>query len=409
MIDREAVAARIAKAVATLSRPPYTAPGVGIWRYGYTPAFLATLAWVEDELRGLGFDVAYDALGTLIARNRRAGTPVIGIGSHVDAVRGGGAWDGLLGVLCAIEVARANRERGLELPLAVIAFAEEEGAGFGVTLLGSRFATGGISSQQLEHLPAIDDGVSASRAAKAAGFPRGDSSSLEDLTAWIEPHIEQGRVLQDRRAQIGMVTAIAGFRQGDLIAEGRADHAGATPMDLRRDAGVTIARCVVELEHLAHEAGGDIVGTAGELDARPGVINAIPGQARCSIDVRGTDDAKLDEVIKSLVTFAQREGERRDTPVTWRGRSAACATPLHSGLRARLRTAAEALHKPWIEMPSGAGHDTMLLATHTQVAMVFVPCRDGISHSPEERCDAADAATAVAIVLHALTNGYVLS
>lgn len=402
--DIETVAVRIARAVATLSRPPYSAAGDGIWRYGYTPAFLATLAWIEGELSALGFDVAYDPLGTLVARNRPPGTPVIGIGSHVDAVRGGGQWDGVLGVVCAIEIARAARERQLELPLAVIAFAEEEGAGFGVTLLGSRFATGRISRDELDRLPAIDGGPPASRAAAAAGFPRGTAVGLEDVVAWIEPHIEQGRVLQDRGARIGVVTAIAGFRQGDLIAQGRADHAGATPMDLRRDAAVTIACCVVELERLTSETGGDLVGTAGELDVEPGVLNAIPGRARCSVDVRGTDDHRVHGVIEKLISFAHAEGERRGTPVTWRERSTSPTTPLDDGLRGRLRAAAKALREPWLELPSGAGHDTMLLAPRIPSAMVFLPCRDGISHAPDESCDPVDAAVAIELVLEALRH-----
>jgi len=227
-------AARIERDIETLAGPDYTVSDEAIRRYAYTDAYRRTLDYFVRELEALGFKVEEDAVGTLTARNRPKGDPAFGIGSHCDSNRNGGKYDGTMGVVTALEVCRLNDERGLGLPLQLISFLEEEGSGFGQMLLGSRIIAQRVTEEDLrENFRAIDDGRSFWEHAADAGYQpdrwRECAHVLDDLTGWIEMHIEQARVLQDTGNRIGIVTAIAGYVHGDVVVEGRGDHAGATP------------------------------------------------------------------------------------------------------------------------------------------------------------------------------------
>ncbi|HUG64691.1 MAG TPA: hypothetical protein VMK83_05685, partial [Gaiellaceae bacterium] len=252
-VDRERSAARIASDIETLSGRVYTTTDEAIRRYAYTPEYRRTLDYFTGELQSLGFDVSEDPVGTLVARNRPAGEPVFGIGSHCDSNRNGGRYDGTLGVVTALEVCRLNAEHGHGLPLQLISFLEEEGSGFGQMLLGSRIMLQRVTEEDLrESFRAIDDGRSFWDHAEAAGYEparwRESIHALDDLTGWIEMHIEQARVLQDTENRIGIVHTIAGYVHADVLVEGRGDHAGATPMDLRLDPTTVLAESVLELE-----------------------------------------------------------------------------------------------------------------------------------------------------------------
>src|SRR3954453_2722978 len=231
-------AARIERDIETLAGPDYTVSDEAIRRYAYTDAYRRTLDYFVRELEALGYAVEEDAVGTLVARNRPKGEPVFDVGSHCDSNRNGGRYDGTMGVVTALEVCRLNEERGLGLPLQLISFLEEEGSGFGQMLLGSRIIAQRVTEEDLrERFLAIDDGRSFWEHAAGAGYSperwRECAHVLDDLTGWIEMHIEQARVLQDTGNRIGLVTAIAGYVHADVFAEGRGDHAGATPMDFR--------------------------------------------------------------------------------------------------------------------------------------------------------------------------------
>jgi hydantoinase/carbamoylase family amidase len=399
-------AARIAADTETLTGRRFTSSDRSICRYAYTPEYAATLDFFAAAFRELGFSVEHDPVGTLVARNRPVGTPVFGIGSHCDSNRNGGPYDGTLGVVTALEICRMNREQGRELPLQVVAFLEEEGSGFGQVMLGSRIMAGLITDDELARIRAIDDGRSFFDHARAAGYApddwRASRRMLDDLVGWIEIHIEQGRVLQDTGHRIGLVTAIAGYEHGDLSIEGRADHAGATPMDLRVDAALVAAATITELERLTVAAGRGTVGTVGELELDPGLINVVPGGARLSLDIRGTDDGAVADVVRGIVAFAQGAAQSRGARATYRSRVQVPATPMDAAILGALHAAAEHAGEPFRAMPSGAAHDTMCVAAHRPTAMVFVPCEDGISHSPLERADPADAALAAEIALAAV-------
>jgi allantoate deiminase len=407
-IDRERTAMRIDRDVQTLTATQYTSSPAAIRRYAYRPEYRATLDYFTRAWEELGFTVTEDPIGNFTARNRPPGEPVFGVGSHCDSNRNGGRWDGTLGVVCALEVCRANADLGLNLPLQAISFLEEEGSGFGQMVLGSRIVAGRVSEGDLrEQIRAIDDGRSFWDHAQEAGYEparwRECAHILDDLIGWIELHIEQGRVLQDTGRRLGVVNAIAGYAHGDITIEGRADHAGATPMDMRRDSGLVAAEAIIELERLARAAGSGTVGTVGEIEVAPGLINAIPGRTRISLDVRGPDDEAVHGVIRDLDRFAQRSAAEREMTAAYSQRQTVPATPMDERLVAALEAAASATGDPFTTMISGAAHDTMCVAERAPAAMVFVPCRDGLSHTPEEDADPADAALGVQVMLGAIT------
>lgn len=408
-IERNRSAERIERDIETLSGAAYTLSDQAIRRYAYTVPYRRTLDYFTQELEALGFEVVEDAVGTLVARNRPRGEPAFGVGSHCDSNRNGGKYDGTMGVVTALEVCRLNEELGLGLPLQLISFLEEEGSGFGQMLLGSRIAAQRVTEDDLRvRFRSLDDGRSFWEHAEDAGYDpsrwRECSQVLDGLTGWIELHIEQARVLQDAGNRIGIVTAIAGYVHADIVVHGRGDHAGATPMDLRFDPTLPLAETIVELERLARAAGGGTVGTVGEIEVEPGLINAIGSRVRCSLDVRGPDDDAYRGVARDIAAFAERAAKRRGMRAEYAERQRLAATPMDPSIVSALDDAAAAAGEPYVQMHSGAAHDTMCVADRIPTAMVFVPCKDGISHHPDELADSADAALAAEIILRAIAS-----
>ena len=406
-IDRARSAERIERDIETLAGPDYTRSNEAIRRYAYMPEYRATLDYFANELGALGLEVSFDPVGTLVARNRPSGEKVFGVGSHCDSNRNGGKYDGTMGVVTALEVCRLNANLGLDLPLQLISFLEEEGSGFGQMLLGSRIVAQRVTEKELrEEFRAIDDERAFWDHAEEAGYEparwRESIHILDDLSGWIEMHIEQARVLQDTGNRIGVVNAIAGYIHADVRLEGRADHAGATPMDFRLDVAPAAARIVLEVERLAREAGGGTVGTVGEIELEPGIINVVPGKARLSLDTRGVDEEGFRSVARGVESFAQEAAEGQGLTATYRQRQTLPATLMDERIVGALEAAAKATGEPFMVMPSGAAHDTMCVADHVPTAMVFVPCKDGISHSPAEDAEPADAALAAEIILNAI-------
>jgi hydantoinase/carbamoylase family amidase len=396
--DRETVARNLEAGIETLAR--FSLPGPGITRLSFTPEYLAALRWLEGEFEALGFRVDYDPVGNFLARNVAPGERCVALGSHVDSVPHGGRFDGTAGVLCALEVARAAPDT----PLKVFSFVEEEGVRFG-GLLGSRAVAGLVSAEELEE-HRDDEGVSFYDAARGAGFDPDRvaecQESLRGVERYLEVHIEQGRVLEEAGEEIGVVEAISGAVHAVLEIEGRADHAGATPMGLRSDAGLTAAEVVVELDHAAREAGGDTVGTAGRIGFRPGAINVIPGHAEVSLDVRAPDEAKRDAVLERVLDFGRERAASRGQSVRYREHLHSSPTPMDGGVVEGLVGACERVGASYRRMTSGAGHDAMMVARRVPAGMLFVPSRDGVSHAPEEFTEYRHLATAVAVLLEGL-------
>jgi allantoate deiminase len=408
-IERNRSAERIERDIETLAGSDYTLSDEAIRRYAYTDVYRRTLDYFVRELEALGFEVYEDPVGTLVARNRARGQPVFGVGSHCDSNRNGGKYDGTMGVVTALEVCRLNEELGLGLPLQLISFLEEEGSGFGQMLLGSRIIAQRVTEEELkETFRALDDGRTFWEHAKGAGYEperwRECSQVLDDLTGWIEMHIEQARVLQDTGNRIGIVNAIAGYVHADVVVHGRGDHAGATPMDRRLDPTLALAESIAELERLARVAGKGTVGTVGEIEVDPGIINAIASRVRFSLDIRGPDDEAYRSVAREITAFADEVARRRGMRADSTQRQTLPATPMDARIVDALEAAAAATGEPYMKMHSGAAHDTMCVADRVATAMVFVPCKDGISHHPAELADPYDAAVAAEIILSAIAS-----
>ncbi len=406
-MDRARSTERIAQDIETLSGPDYTLSDEAIRRYAYTQEYRNTLDFFTRQLEAIGFTVEQDPVGTLYARNRPRGEPVFGLGSHCDSNRNGGRYDGTMGVVTALEVCRLSAERGLDLPLQLISFLEEEGSGFGQMLLGSRIVAQRVEEEDLrERFRSIDDERSFWEHAAEAGYRpeqwRECAHVLDGLTGWIEMHIEQARVLQDTGNRIGLVTAIAGYVHADVVVHGRGDHAGATPMDLRLDPTLLLAETILELERVATAAGQGTVGTVGEVEVDPGLINAVAAEVRFSLDIRGPVDEAYRGVAAEIAAFAAEAARRRGMSAEYRERQALPPTPMDERIVAALEDAARATGEPFTRMHSGAAHDTMCVADRVPTAMVFVPCKDGISHHPDEDADPADAALAAEIILNAV-------
>jgi allantoate deiminase len=396
-------ARRIAADVEALTGGRYTLPGAGITRYAYTDAYAATLDYFRAAFEALGFQVWSDPVGTLVASNVGPGERAFGMGSHCDSNRNGGPWDGTLGVVSALEACRLAQESGLDLPLRVIAFLEEEASGFGQMLLGSRIILGAVTDEELASYR-DEHGVPFLEAAARAGYRPDERARagevLDGLVGWIELHIEQGRVLQDTGGRLGVVDAIAGYVHADLVVHGRADHAGATPMRYRSDAGLTAAEAVVELERIVTSHSADTVGTIGALSLHPGIINVIPGRAEMTLDIRSVS-GDHEKVYDELGSFVRGRADARGQSVELLERNRVASTPMDAYVVEALERAAALSGAPWRRMPSGAAHDTQMVARRVPAAMLFVPCLDGISHSPDESADPADAALGVQVMLAA--------
>ena len=404
-IDRERSRARIERDIETLAGPDFTLSESAICRYAYTGVYRNTLAYFASELERIGFSVWQDPVGTLVASNVAPDAPAFGVGSHCDSNRNGGKYDGTLGVCTALEVCRLAAEAGEGLPLRLISFLEEEGSGFGQMLLGSRIMLQRVSEEELRETIRDEHGVSFWESAEAAGYEparwRESIHALDNLTGWVEVHIEQGRVLQDTGTRLGIVEAIVGYIHGDLLFTGRADHAGATPMDFRVDAAVPAAETIVELERLARALGGGVVGTAGEVETQPSLINVVPGGARVSLDLRSVSGLHA-ELCDRIVAFARERGVARGVGVEFVKRQELPVQPMDGGVVSALAASAEESGESYRQMPSGAAHDTQCVASLVPSAMVFVPCVDGLSHTPLESADPADAALAAEVVYSAI-------
>ena len=404
-IDRDRSTQRIENDIETLAGPDFTETDEAIRRYAYTDVYENTLQYFTRELEKIGFSVWRDPVGTLIASNVPKGAPAFGIGSHCDSNRNGGKYDGTLGVVTALEVCRLAQESGQHIPLRLISFLEEEGSGFGQMLLGSRIMLQRVTEEELKTTILAPDGTSFWDSAAAAGYEperwQESISEIDGLTGWIEVHIEQGRVLQDTNNRIGVVHALPGYVHGDFHFTGRADHAGATPMDFRVDAVIPAAETILEVERLANEIGKTTVGTTSELETHPCLINVVPGSVRVSLDTRSVTGGHV-ELRDRIVPYAKERAEARGVGFEWVERQALPITPMDDGIVEALRQEAEATGEPFMVMPSGAAHDTMCVADKVPTAMVFVPCVDGLSHTPLEDSDTRDAALAAEIVLGAI-------
>jgi N-carbamoyl-L-amino-acid hydrolase len=368
-----------------------------------TATHLGTAARIRDFMLAAGLDVEVDALGNVIGMLAagRASKRLL-TGSHYDTVINAGKFDGRLGVLLPIAVAGALRRAGVQLPYAleIIAFADEEGVRFKSTFLGSRALAGRFDSRALDSVDA--QGVSMREALRAAGHDPANISAIArdpaEVLGFVEIHIEQGPVLLDANLAVGVVTGIAGCVRSMVSVAGLSGHAGTVPMPLRHDAAVAAAEIVLAVERRC-SAEPHLVGTVGELAVPGGSINVIPGRCELSIDVRSLQDAARDAADADISAALAQIAARRGVTVTQRRVLEAASVSCTAALQDALTKSVERVTGgAAMRLPSGAGHDAMMMASLTEIGMLFVRCGNGgISHHPAETLSAADADVAARV------------
>jgi allantoate deiminase len=362
-------------------------------------AALQVLAWMDEA----GMETRIDAVGNVVGRYKgnEPGLPALLIGSHIDTVRNAGKYDGNLGVIAAISAVASLHRRFERLPFAieVLAFGDEEGVRFPVTLNGSRAVAGTFDYAALEARDA--DGITLREALEQFGCdPAGIASVARrttDVLGYVEVHIEQGPVLEAEDLPVGIVTAINGASRFTIEVTGVAGHAGTVPMHLRQDALAAAAEMVLAVERIAQETPG-IVATVGKMEALPGAVNVIPSGAKLSLDLRSPSDSlRLESVTQLKHQFhaiAERRGVGVQLTPCYDEPAATCAPWLVDQMVALVERSGI---RP-LRLPSGAGHDGLAMIALCPIAMLFVRCEGGISHNPAESITARDADTAIHVL-----------
>ena len=370
---------------------------------------------IATWMREAGMQARFDALGNVVGRYAgvSANAPIVLSGSHMDTVVDAGRYDGIFGILTAIACVHDLHARGKRLPFAfeVVAFGDEEGVRFGVTLIGSRALAGRFKPEMLE---ARDrDGVTLREALVAfGGDPDGIAAlarsplSGERVIAFVESHIEQGPVLLDEGLPVGVVTSIAGGYRIKARVTGLAGHAGTVPMPGRRDALTAAAEMALSVEKHCAARPSELVGTVGKFAvAGGGAVNVIPGSVEFTVDLRSGDDAVRKRALKEIEVELRTIAQRRGVSLDWDPFFELEAMPCDATLQEALARSIAAHGVNVRRLPSGAGHDAMELAHIVPMAMLFVRCGNGgISHNPRETMTAEDAETATSVLLHFLEN-----
>ncbi|MEB6335674.1 allantoate amidohydrolase [Serratia rhizosphaerae] len=374
----------------------------GLTRVYLSPQHLQANRLVGRWMAEAGMQVWQDAVGNICGRyeGEQPGAPALLLGSHLDTVRNAGRYDGMLGVLTAIEVVQALQLQGRRLPLAleIVGFGDEEGTRFGITLLGSRGLTGSWPDDWLAQTDA--QGVSVAQAMRDAGLDPAQiyqaARTAGEIVAYLELHIEQGPCLEQAGLALGVVQAINGARRLNCCFTGEAGHAGTVPMQQRKDALAAAAEWMVFVERTAGLQGGNLVATVGDVQCAPGAVNVIPGEVRLSLDIRGPQDAPLAALLQTLLAEAEAIAGRRRLRFDAQAYYHIGATPCDARLQTALEQAVRQVQGRSLSLPSGAGHDAIAMAERWPVGMLFVRCKGGISHHPAEAVTTPDVALAIA-------------
>ena len=380
----------------------------GMDRVAYSPEDIAGRDYTIKLMQEAGLETRIDAAGNIIGR--RAGSddnlPAIALGSHTDTVPKGGKYDGALGVMGAIEVIRTLEEQGHRTrhPLEVIDFANEEGTRFHRWLVGSRSMSGLLEQEDLDALD--DDGLSLGPCIADIG---GDLSRIGEavrspgeLAAYFELHIEQGPYLHQSGNPIGVVTGITGRAVFEVEIEGKANHAGTTPMSTRRDALVSASKLILNIQKMAAEQEICRVSTVGSIKAIPNAVNVIPGHASIGLEFRDTDMEALAAAEQELRRITDQAAVDDIVDIEVIRHRFTSAVPITADMQALVAEAAENCGMTWEPLASGAGHDAQAVANIAPVAMIFVPSIDGISHAIEEYSTPQDCANGAQVLLELL-------
>lgn len=363
----------------------------GVTRLAFSEEDLKARQYLLDVMKSLNLKVSIDAFGNI--RGRREGQfdlPPVMIGSHLDTVPNGGHYDGVIGVIGALEVIRVLNENNIvtKRPIEVINFSCEESSRFRAGTLGSKVMVGKFTKDKLK--TSIDkDGISLYDALKQAGY---DPDRLEDarinngdIYAFMEMHIEQGPVLEQEKYQVGIVTAIAAPTRFKVLIEGRADHSGNTPMNMRKDALTGASALILGVEQIAKsEAGERTVGTVGYVYVEPGAMNVVPGKVELGIDIRDINSTDKKVAVKKVIDLIHKIQKQRNLEIKYEILADEEPVVLSNKIISCLENEAKKYGFSYKLMPSGAGHDAMYMTNVTNVGMIFIPSINGVSHNIAE-------------------------
>ena len=368
-----------------------TGLGEGINRLAFTDADWEGRQYIIDRMTDAGLDVELDGFGNVIGY--KVGTnpdlPVVMVGSHTDSVPNGGDYDGVAGVLSAIEVVRSIIDDGFEHDhtIAVVDFMCEESSRFGAATLGSKAMRGKLTLNDLHRL--VDkQGISLYDALKERKLHPDDIESMaynQPVKAFIEMHIEQGKVLEHEQKQIGIVSGIAAPERFYVTICGNADHSGATPMNLRHDALCGASKIILGIEEVTSmQEEPPVVGTVGIAEVVPGAMNVIPGSVKLGVDIRSISKVARDSVVFLIKELIEVIAEKRGLSYTIEPIAQDHPVAMHPAMIREIEEAVKSVGVDYMTMPSGAGHDAMHWTEVAPTGMIFIPCRDGISHNPAE-------------------------
>lgn len=373
----------------------------GVTRIAFTKEDMDSRHWLCNAMEKEGLDVTIDPFGNICGRRKGLkDLPSIMIGSHLDTVPEGGHFDGVIGVLAGLEIIRILNDNKIDTarPIDIISFSAEESSRFGVATMGSKALAGKIDLLTLKKL--VDkDHISLYEALKNCGYDADDidSSALDPdkISAFLELHIEQGPVLETKKYPIGIVTSIAAPTRFKVSIEGRSDHSGNTPMDMRKDALTGASELILGVEQIAtNEAGDSTVGTVGYLYVTPGAMNVIPGKVELGIDIRDISIEDKDKAVLAVINLIEQISQKRGLKISYDQLCNDEPVTLSDRIINTIKDAATTANLPYIMMPSGAGHDAMNMARFTDVGMIFIPSTAGISHNIAEFSNIEDICTA---------------
>ena len=376
--------------------------GGGCARLALTDEDRAGRDLVVGWMRELGLDVRVDAIGNVIGvRAGRENVAPIMTGSHIDTVRTGGRYDGNYGVLAGLEVVRALNAANVTTrrPIAVAFFTNEEGARFQPDMMGSLVYVGGIGLKEA-YAASDKDGASVGDELRRIGYLGAAKPGALKPHAFVELHIEQGPILDEEKVQIGVVESVQGISWTEYTVTGVSNHAGTTPMRLRRDAGYLASSVNVFARKLAREMGGDQVATVGSIAFRPNLINVVPNRAVFTVDLRNTDEAKLKQAEAKVAAHIAEVAAAERVEVEAKVLARFEPVIFEAGLVNRVERHARALSLSTRRMPSGAGHDAQMMQRICPTAMIFVPSVAGLSHNVKEHTEAADLAAGAQVLLN---------
>lgn len=360
----------------------------GVTRLGYTKNEDVMHGAIRNFAREMGLKYSSDEVGNTYVYEEDYSEYYL-IGSHLDSVISGGRYDGVVGVLAGLLILKWIKENNLNIPLKVVAFRCEESSSFGIATVGSGLITKKLQIEKMKKVKNTE-GVSLYEALRFRGY-NPECKKIEGILNYFELHIEQGRILEDEGLKIGIINSIAAATRYWLTIDGRQDHSGATPMGMRQDALCAAGEIIIELEKIAkRESGHSSVGTVGYLGNYPNAFNVVPGRVKMGLDIRGVDKDSIDRIDDEIVKFVDEVCKKRDLNYELDNISKAIPVKLDENLKNELSEVATKLGIEHKIMNSGAGHDAMKFWDIAPTGMLFIPCKDGVSHNKAEDIDYED-------------------